>query len=258
MKLIANVCMYNEVKKGNLTRCLENLRQYCDDIVIYDDASTDNSDVVASRYTKHLIREDVNNQMQEIAHKQRMLTKAIELGATHVFWLDCDEVLDKRGTEGGIRHLCENWPDGLDAYSFRELNLWRSQRWIRTDTLFAKGEFVRLWKVTPDIHFKIENGVHRRLYPITIENVHLCSYGVIHYGFHDYIKMMVKIGAHQFNKVALIECAEKNWILDERNCSCYYAEDDLFPLGCLPDKEWPQPMPRTLEELQTYTELISQ
>ena len=56
MKLVAQVCMYNEVLKGNLERCLNNLKLYCDEIVIYDDASTDNSIKVASKYTEHIIR----------------------------------------------------------------------------------------------------------------------------------------------------------------------------------------------------------
>jgi glycosyltransferase involved in cell wall biosynthesis len=255
MKLVAQVCMYNEVEKGNLERCLINLKHYCDDIVIYDDASTDNSVEVARKYTDHIILGEVNNQMQELAHKQQLLEYAIRLGGTHLFWLDCDEVLTRQGTEGGLRDLCEHWPKRVDAFSFKELNLWRSERWIRTDTLFDKGHFVRLYKVVPGISFEVVNGVHKRLYPQTIERIRSAPFGVIHYGFHDYHKMMVKIGAHQFTKEELMDNAETNWILDERNCACYYAPDDLYPEGLIPTKDWPQPQPRSLDELQTYLEL---
>jgi hypothetical protein len=197
--------------------------------------------------------------MEEIAHKQRMLSLSIELGATHVFWLDCDEVLERRGTEGGIRRLCENWPGNqLDAYFFRELNLWRSERWVRTDSLFDKGRFRRLWKITDNIHFNVVEGVHKQLYPITVRNIQEAPFGVIHYGFHDYLKMMVKIGAHQFTKEQLVENARDNWILDERECSCYYLPDECYPLGCVPVGEWDQPQPRTLGELQTYNELLGE
>jgi len=247
--LIAQVCMYNEVLKGNLDRCLDNLRRYCDHIVIYDDASTDNSVEVALKYTPHIIRGEVNNQMQELAHKQMILEKSLELGATHLFWLDCDEVLERDGTMGGLRELCDNWPDGLDAYSFRELNLWRSQTYVRTDSLFSVARFVRLWKVVPGISFTVRGGVHLRLYPKTIENVQEAPFGVIHYGFWDYKKMLVKIGAHLFDWKELQTCSLTNWILGETGCSCYRLPDKSFPPGCLPPDIWDQPQPRLTSDL---------
>lgn len=253
--IIAQVCMYNEVEKGNLNRCLDNLSLYCDHIVIYDDASTDNSVAVAKTYGAHIIQGTVNDQYKELAHKKLILEKSLELGATHLFWLDCDEILERWGTEGALRGLCENWPDGLDAYSFRELNLWRSQTWVRTDTLFSKARFVRLWKVVPGMDFEIKHGLHLRLYPRTIKKVQVAPFSVIHYGFYDYKKMLVKIGASQMNKETLQNCALTNWILDERNCSCFRLPDDAFPIGCVPIREWEQPQPRPINELLPYSEI---
>lgn len=256
MKLIGQVCMYNEATKGNLERCLINLSRYCDEIVIYDDASTDDSVEIALRYTPHIIRGEINNQIQELAHKQLILEKSLELGATHLFWLDCDEVVERIGTEGGLRQLCEEWPAGVDAFSFRELNLWRSKRWIRTDSLFAVGRFVRLWKVVPGIRFLVEPGVHRRLYPSTINTVREAPFGVIHYGFCEYNKMLVKIGAHIWNKKDWMVRTTGNWILNETECSCYYAPDEMFPQECIPVGDWPQPMPRAIDSMLTYAELL--
>jgi SAM-dependent methyltransferase len=259
VNLVAQVCMFNEVEKGNLDRCLDNLRRYCDRIVIYDDASTDDSVAVAERYGAHVIRGQVNNQMQELAHKQAILEKSLEFGATHLFWLDCDEVLDRTGTMGGLRDLCRDWPEGVDAFSFPEINLWRSQTWQRLDSLFTKARFVRLWKVTPEISFNVREGVHKQLYPATIQNVQEAPFGVIHYGFHDYKKMMVKIGAHQMDRDALHRCAEfgidgqgANWILDERRCACRKLPDSIFPPGCLPPDIKKRPLPRPIAALKTY------
>ena len=258
VKLIGQVCMHNEMEKGNLERCLENLRLYCDEIVIYDDASTDNSIEIASCYTSHIIRGEENDQMRELQHKQLLLDKALSLGATYLWWLDCDEVLDRPGAKGGLRNLCEHWPDGLDAYSFKEINLWRSQTWARTDTLFTKARFVRLWKVTPGITFDVRKGVHLRLYPVTINFIKEATFGVLHYGFWDYKKMMVKIGAHRFNDQELRQCAANNWILDERACSCYKVPDKTFPPACLPPDIWSQPAPRTLNSLEPYPEVAEE
>jgi len=101
MKLVVNLQMYNEVVLGNLERCLENVKQYADEIVIYDDASTDNSIEVASEYTDHIIHGEVHNVCQELAHKQLMLDYSMKLGADWVFWIDADEILDRNGTLGG-------------------------------------------------------------------------------------------------------------------------------------------------------------
>ncbi len=262
INLIAQVCMHNEVEKGNLDRCLDNLVRYCDRVIVYDDASTDDSVRVAESYGCHVIRGRVNNQMQELAHKQLLLEKAIELGATHLFWLDCDEVLDRAGTLGGLRDLCENWPDGLDAYSFPEINLWRSQTWQRLDSLFIKARFVRLWKVQPGIAFNVRDGVHKQLYPVTIQIVQEAPFGVIHYGFWDYKRMLVKIGAHHLDRQGIQDCAEfgldrqgANWILDERECRCRRVPDEEFPPGCLPPDIWPEPLPRKIDELDPYSDI---
>ena len=53
MKIIAFTQMRNEIEKGNLFRYLENAKQWADEIVIYDDVSTDQSVEFARKYTKN-------------------------------------------------------------------------------------------------------------------------------------------------------------------------------------------------------------
>ena len=193
--------------------------------------------------------------MDELAHKQLLLDQAVAMGATHLLWLDCDEVLDRAGTLGGLRDLCRHWPADLDAYSFREVNLWRGETWARRDTLFEQARFVRLWRVVPGMAFDVRRGVHLRLYPRNISKIKEAPYRVIHYGFCDYVRMMEKIGAHRFDAIELQRCAEQNWILDERQCDCYLVPEDWYPPGCKPLRDWPQPEPRAIAELRPYSEL---
>ena len=246
--------MYNEASTGNLGRCLSNLRQYCDDIVIYDDCSTDCSAAIASK-VGHVIRGAQNDQIHELAHKQAILEYALDIGATHLFWLDCDEVLDRAGTDGGLRALCEAWPDGVDAYNFREVNLWRGERWARTDTLFAATRFVRLWRVTPSIHFNVRKGVHMRLYPATVVDVAEAVFDVLHFGFSNYLRMLEKIGAHKMTKAELHNCAMENWILDERNCNCFFVPEEKYPAGVNIPVDQSQPLPRPIEDLVPSVDL---
>ena len=263
--LVAQICIYNEIEKGNLDRCLDNLLRYCDHVVAYDDASTDGSADVAESYGCHVIRGRVNNQMEELAHKQAILEKSLELGATHLFWLDADEVLDRPGTLGGLRQLCEQWPQGLDAYSFPEINLWRSQTWQRLDSLFTKARFVRLWKVRSGIRFDVIYGVHKQLYPITIKKVVEAPFSIIHYGFWDYKKMLVKIGVDHLDYHGLQDCAEfgldrkvANWLLDERECQCRKVPNEIFPPGCIPPDIWSELGPRRIDELVPYSRLLDE
>ena len=152
MKLIAFIQMYNEATKGNLVRCLENVRQWADEICIYDDGSTDNSVEIAERFTKHIIRGKQNDFCRELTHKQELLEYALRLSPDWIMWIDCDEIMDRDATEGGLRRLAEDAPEGVDAFCFRQINLWRSQTFARTDSARRsfRGDPLRLLGLQSD------------------------------------------------------------------------------------------------------------
>ncbi len=268
MKLIAFIQMYNEASRGNLVRCLQNVQQWADEICIYDDASTDNSVAIARRFTTHVIEGTANEFHKELSHKQQLLEYALKLKPDWIMWIDCDEILDREATTGGLRALTENAAIDIEAFCFRQLNLWRSQTYARVDSLFGPsrsvsstvanvpaGWFCRLWRVTPDIHFSIIDGVHRRLYPITIGTVRPAVFHVIHYGFWDYKPMLKKIGAHTWDHATFLRLGPTNWILDERRCECIRVSGDMFPPENIPPDIWPCPQPRPTEPSTTYSEL---
>ena len=248
MKLIAFIQMYNEVEKGNLVRCLENCRQWADEICIYDDGSTDNSVEIASQYTSHIIRGETNCIIRELYHKQELLDYALTLSPDWIMWIDCDEILDRNATQGGLRNWANYADPDVDAFTFHELNLWRSQTYARTDSLFNNGWFCRLWRVQPEIHLQTKEAVHDRLYPVTIETIAPTPFKVIHYGFWDYNRMLVKIGALG-DKEYIQTTAVENWILNETQCDCYRVPDEVFPPENIPPDVWPQPQPLALTEL---------
>jgi len=258
VKIVAFIQMFNEVTKGNLERCLINCQQWADEIVIYDDASTDNSVEVAERYTKHIIRGEVNNFFEELAHKQRLLELALTL------WVDCDEILDRTGTLGGLRLLAEKGLKvDVDAYSFHETNFWRSETYYRTDTLFDKGWFVRLWKVVPGMSLLVENGLHKVLHPQNIreENIIKSGIRVLHYGFADYDYCLKHIGAipeHGWDKSTFRKLAPDNWILNETKCLCHRVPVEWYPEENIPEDRWDKPKPRTIASLKSQEELAEE
>ena len=259
MRICAFIQMYNEMEKGNLVRCLENVRQWADDIVIYDDASTDDSVSVAKEYTPHIILGETNMISEELYHKQQLLELALTLSPDWIMWIDCDEIMDRDATLGGLRKLAESATIGVDGYSFHELNLWRSQTYARTDSLFSSSWFCRLWRVVPGMKIETATGVHMRLYPITIKNVERVPFEVIHYGFWDYKKMLIKIGGPLGcgDREEIQKIAPSNWILNETECSCYRVQEDVFPPENVPQDIWPEPKPLAIEDLVPYAEIES-
>jgi glycosyltransferase involved in cell wall biosynthesis len=233
MKLVGFLQMYNEVEKGNLRRCLDNLKRYCDDIVIYDDGSTDNSIEVAKEYTKHIICGETNDFKNEILHKQELLDLALTLDPDWIFWLDCDEVLDNEGVEH-IRYFCENpLIDGkAEGYIFPERTLWRSECYARKDYL-GEGIFLRLWKVNPNLKFKSYYGLHGQQYPEGFnENyISLIPFSIIHYGYSTLWQIIDRWLTRNSLGVS-IEGREK--CIDETNMVCEHISHKNFPEECKP------------------------
>ena len=179
MKLIGTLMEFNELSRGNLHRCLQNLERYCDDIVVYDDGSADSSVQVAQQYTDHVIVSPTNDFENEIAHHQQLLDAANELGADYILRLDADEVMDHDATRGGLRELMETG----DSFEFKEVTLWRSYFWRRVDYL-GDGYFIRLYKNTGDLKIKPAQGLHQPSYPQGL-NVKRAPFKVLHFGYID-------------------------------------------------------------------------
>jgi len=174
---------HNEVQAGNLERVLNHMKRICDDIVVCDCASTDNSVEVAKKYTNHVIQE-ANDFKRELFIKQKMLEYTLTLNPDWIVWLDADEVFDREGELGGIRKLCLYGTEkGIDGFSFREYNLWKSTKEYRVDELWGKVRKVNLWKNNGHLHFDVQEGLHKPQHPAGLKNIKLAAIKLIHYGF---------------------------------------------------------------------------
>jgi hypothetical protein len=189
MKLVCMAQMFNEnTHKGfdgktNLRRFMDSITKYCDALVMYDDESFDNSVKLAESYDfeTHLISGVENDFENELAHKQLCLDKCRQIGATHVLWLDVDEVVEAYAERVAMRALCETMTTG--GVNFFQRNLWRTDKYYRKDELWAQGLFCRLWKLTPALHYDVRPGLHQDLAPKGIIKRATTQLKVIHYGF---------------------------------------------------------------------------
>lgn len=198
--------MWNESSKGNLRRCLDSITRICDHTYIYDDGSTDDSVAVASSYKNVSVMPcAVNDFANEIGHKAYLLQNILEARASHILWLDVDEVFEKRAEEGALRELASNMT--CDAYTFPQVNLWRSERYFRTDNQYGDGIFTRLWRNNGSLHYDIKSGLHHRQYPLGIDSVKDSDLLVIHYGFADDKNLLDKYNTYKSH-------GQDGWALD--------------------------------------------
>jgi len=233
VKIVGVLMQFNESLRGNLRRCLGNMARYCDDIVVYDDGSTDDSVDVIREFTDRVIVGESNDFINETAHRSMLLKKALTLGPDYLFWLDADEVLDRGGTCGGLRELCDT---GI-SYSFPEITLWRSLRWARTDYL-GKGCFCRLWKNTGQLDIPVRRGLHKQLYPNGTGPIERTTHRVLHYGYATRESIERRWDERTRLKVPT-HFRQKG--INERTMKLAPVPQEWFPPGVEPPPDEPKP-----------------
>ena len=195
MKLAGLLQCYNESSKGNLKRCLTHMSKFCDDIVVLDDASTDDSVQVAREFTKHVITRQKNEWMQYLKAKQEITNYALTLNPDWLIWLDGDEVFDRYGEEYGIRELMKL--QGPDGYMMLEYNLWKSLDKYRIDELWFKNWQPRMWKKVEILTFLDAYGHHNMQHPVNLHSIIKSDIKCIHFGFSTEDKINGKYDSYK-------------------------------------------------------------
>ena len=253
--------MYNENThvgidgKTNIYRFMKSISKYCDALVMFDDGSTDDSRGVVSAFQfKGLLQEielignppGQNDFKNELYHKARSLEHCRRLGADWILWLDCDEIIEAKGERGGIRALCETTTSG--AVNLFERNLWRTDRCVRVDELWAQGLFCRLWKLTDELSFNHKPGLHQDLAPQGIVNRDTGALKVIHYGYADDASIIRKYNnykSHGQSGKALDRMIDESTLRLAEAAPEWFLDPE-WPHGPMPGADW-VPMRKVLE-----------
>lgn len=192
-KIICICQIYNELEKGNLRRFFKYIKPLVDEIIIYDDGSTDGSYEYCQKHANTVIRNAINNFTNEVRHRAKLLEKAKKRGADFVLWLDADEVITSNAQQ--LQKACDYCKKNmLDGLVFHEINLWRSNSWQRLDSLYNDGWFTRLWRIKTNTRFnKTKKGLHQSLVPDSIKKIiRYKSISVIHFGFVNDLNIAYK------------------------------------------------------------------
>lgn len=194
LKFIAIIQAFNELP-DNLPRCVASARRLCQEIVGYDDGSTDGSGAWMDAHMDHVFHGAKNDWHDEIAHKKLMLDEAKRRGADWILWIDCDEQL-MRGTPDAVKKRIAENPE-LTGICLCEINLWGDEQHYRTDKGFGDAGFLRLWKNRPELQYgEVGPGLHRHQFPEAarekIESLGYPSPGILHYSWSSHEKIVAK------------------------------------------------------------------
>jgi glycosyltransferase involved in cell wall biosynthesis len=192
LTLIA-VCR-NEAGSGHLDSFLKWNVSTFDNVLVYDDASDDGTPELLKAVGVEVIENEFSIFRNELIIREILLKEARgRFPKTDWFMiLDLDEVLtcNREELESLIVKAEQKKCTGV---SFRLVNLWKSERFFRTDEHFNSVAKIHLWKNTEAMSFSGESGLHRELHPRSIKTIYIQdSVRILHLGFSTRKKIVQK------------------------------------------------------------------
>lgn len=178
-KISGLVITYNEA--GHIRACLESLFQVCDEVVVVDSLSTDDTVAIATAMGAKVYPQAFLGYGPQKNHGLRFCQHAWVLS------LDADERLDADAI-ADIQHL-DLANSAYDAYEFRRKNLFHG-KWIRCTSWYpdhVRRLFNREKARFSDVqcHEKVESAAHTQL-----------DSHIIHYSYTDYHDMLHKLNKY--------------------------------------------------------------
>ncbi len=143
--ICAMICMKNEEK--NIDRCLNDLIQWVDSIVVFNDGSTDSSPNIVRGFPKVSDIHDSPPKGElrtEGDDRRKLLDMAVSQGTDWILFIDADEVFDNMMKWIVYDLITDN---KYNLYYAQEVNCWRSNAKFRSDGLWC-GWFPRLFRNT--------------------------------------------------------------------------------------------------------------
>jgi len=171
-RIVGYLQLHNELEQGNLRRVLINMAKIVghDQFVIYDDGSTDDSQLIYPEFTSHVIHGKGGEFTNELFIKKRLMQYALEeMGAEWVVWEDGDCIFDAQGTDHfAIQDLIlRGEVEGVYGWGTHWKNCYLHPRWYRVDNQFNDFGQVNIFKLTKQVYesFQPSTGLHQKQTP---------------------------------------------------------------------------------------------
>ena len=167
MKIVGFLQNYNNVKNGFLSACLMSMRQVCDEIVVYDDASEEPVRKLYDDFGCVVLYGRKNEFWKELYHKQELLAIALRMAPEWICWFDTDAMLGRhwedRDRARETLEQCDK--QGVVLLHLHNLNLWRNETFYRTDESFNDLWHGVFWKNTGQLYYTPVGKLHQKQFP---------------------------------------------------------------------------------------------
>lgn len=134
MKITALIPAKNEELLLHI--CLNSIKSFVDEVIIYDDNSIDSTAKIAHDHGAIVIKGNYTSDSgwPEYEIRERLLSEARSRGATHIIALDADEAVTPKFAEVAKDYLRQLSPG--DTLSMRWITLWKNSNQERVDGIF--------------------------------------------------------------------------------------------------------------------------
>jgi len=174
-----------------LGRALAKMSQVADEIVVFDDHSTDNTIKIAEGFgkVKVILENDrLESDFNEARDREKLLGLCKERNPDWIIITDGDEELEEKFDREAAERLMNPVKPGTFAYIFRYITHWDSEDLQRTDGVFGRMANIRMFRNLPNQHIFSDHpqGLHCNSAPaIPFENISMTPYRIRHYGYID-------------------------------------------------------------------------
>ena len=263
LRVVAFIQCFNNVQNGYLRRCLRSVAEVSDQIVVYDDASTEDTWPLYREFDCVVIPGRSNAFSRELFHKQELLTWALRYQPDWIIWVDSDAALGRAlATREGVEKMLGIADrEGAHLVQLHNLNLWRSHWWYRTDEKFDDLWHGVFWKNTGELHYAPVARLHQQQFPrfwrdsqkpVVSVRFDQPDGQLLHFGFAREEEIARKYFTYR-------EAGQTGWALDrlvdERKLALEPAASSWFPQWLLEEIGAPESMPLpklTPEEMSQF------
>lgn len=177
------------VKNGGeiFRKCLIQVSSMVDEVLVFDDNSTDNTEEIAKRFGNVVYYKTEWNTLDEARDRQWMLEKAREMKADWCWIFDHDEMPSER-LKRDLREIVENANPERDLICFKRDDFWDNENQVRVDGVWGTFWQGRLFRVRKQFavlsnRTKGDANFHCSAHgPIPPQCIEYLPYTIWHYG----------------------------------------------------------------------------